>query len=70
MLAVAGGTAGVATGTLATAVYASAKGWAIVIPALAWAGGIGAALAIGALAGLLPALRAARMAPTQALWAL
>jgi putative ABC transport system permease protein len=70
VLAVAGGTAGVATGALATAVYASAKGWAIVIPALAWAGGIGAALAIGALAGLLPALRAARMAPTQALRAL
>jgi hypothetical protein len=29
---------------------------------------IGAALAIGAVAGLLPALRAARMSPTQALW--
>ena len=70
MLAVAGGAAGVATGALATASYASAKGWAIVIPALAWAGGIGAALAIGALAGLLPALRAARLSPTQALWSL
>ena len=69
LLAVVGGAAGVATGALATAVYASAKGWAVVIPALAWSGGIGAALAIGALAGLLPALRAARMSPTEALWA-
>jgi putative ABC transport system permease protein len=70
LLAVAGGGVGVAAGALATAVYASIKGWAIVIPATAWAGGIGAALAIGAIAGLLPALRAARMSPTQALWAL
>ncbi len=70
LLAVAGGAVGVGAGALATAVYASIKGWAVVIPALAWAGGIGAALAIGAVAGLLPALRAARMSPTQALWAL
>jgi putative ABC transport system permease protein len=70
LLAIAGGAVGVATGALATAIYASAKGWAIVIPTIAWAGGIGAALAIGAIAGLLPALRAARMSPTQALWAI
>jgi putative ABC transport system permease protein len=37
---------------------------------VAWAGGLGAAIAIGAAAGLLPALRAARMSPTRALWAL
>jgi putative ABC transport system permease protein len=41
-----------------------------VIPAEAWAGGLGAALLIGALAGLLPAIRAARLSPTQALWTL
>jgi len=70
LLAVAGGAAGVAAGALATAIYASAKGWAVVIPAVAWTGGIGAALAIGAIAGLLPALRAARTSPTQALWAI
>ena len=40
----------------------------MVVPALAWDGGLGAALLIGAAAGLLPALRAARMPPTQALW--
>jgi putative ABC transport system permease protein len=37
---------------------------------MAWAGGLGAALLIGALAGLLPALRAARMSPTEALWSI
>ncbi|MEA2266859.1 MAG: hypothetical protein QOE27_2442, partial [Solirubrobacteraceae bacterium] len=34
----------------------------------AWAGGIAASLIIGALAGFIPALRAARLSPTQALW--
>jgi putative ABC transport system permease protein len=68
MLAVLGGAAGVAVGALATAVYAHTKGWAVVVPALAWGGGIGAAFVIGAVAGLLPAIRAARMSPTEALW--
>jgi putative ABC transport system permease protein len=38
-----------------------------VIPTIAWTGGLAAALLIGAVAGLLPALRAARMSPTEAL---
>jgi putative ABC transport system permease protein len=70
LLALLGGAAGVGAGALATAVYASTRGWAVVVPALAWGGGIGAAVLIGAAAGLLPALRAARMSPTQALWAM
>jgi putative ABC transport system permease protein len=70
LLALAGGAAGDIFGAAATAVYAHAKGWAIVIPPDAWAGGLGAALLIGALAGLLPAIRAARLSPTQALWSL
>jgi putative ABC transport system permease protein len=70
LLGFAGGAAGVGLGAASTAVYANTKGWAVVIPPLAWAGGIGAALLIGALAGLLPALRAARLSPTQALWTL
>jgi putative ABC transport system permease protein len=70
LLAVTGGIAGIAIGALATAIYAHTKGWAIVIPTQAWAGGIGATILIGAVAGLLPALRAARLSPTQALWSL
>jgi putative ABC transport system permease protein len=70
LLALAGGVAGVIAGAVATAVYARIKGWAIVIPPEAWAGGVAAALLIGALAGLLPAIRAARLSPTQALWSL
>jgi putative ABC transport system permease protein len=68
MLALLGGAAGVAVGALATAVYAHTKGWAVVVPVLAWGGGIGAAFIIGAAAGLLPAIRAARLSPTEALW--
>jgi putative ABC transport system permease protein len=67
LLSMLGGAAGVLLGALATAIYASTRGWAIVIPALGWAGGLGAALGIGAIAGLLPALRAARLSPTEAL---
>ncbi len=70
LLALAGGAGGDVAGGAATAIYAHAKGWAIVIPPEAWAGGLAAALLIGALAGLLPAIRAARLSPTQALWTL
>lgn len=65
-----GGAVGVGLGVAATASYAHIQHWAAVIPTIAWAGGLAAALAIGAIAGLLPALRAARMTPTQALWTL
>jgi putative ABC transport system permease protein len=67
LLALLGGVAGVAAGAASTAVYATGKHWAIVIPTTAWAGGLAAALLIGAVAGLLPAIRAARMSPTEAL---
>jgi putative ABC transport system permease protein len=70
LLAAAGGIAGIATGALATAIYAHTKGWATVIPPQAWAGGLAAAVLIGALAGLWPALRAARLSPTEALWSI
>jgi putative ABC transport system permease protein len=67
LLALLGGAVGVAGGALATAIYASAKDWTTVIPTLAWVGGLGAAIVIGAGAGLLPAIRAARLSPTEAL---
>ena len=68
MLALAGGTVGIILGAISTGVYAHTRGWQIVIPTEAWAGGLAAALLIGALAGLLPAIRAARLSPTRALW--
>jgi putative ABC transport system permease protein len=70
LLSLCGGAIGVALGSLATAVYAHAKHWAIVIPPDAWASGLASAVVIGALAGLLPAIRAARLSPTQALWSI
>jgi putative ABC transport system permease protein len=69
-LALAGGAVGVILGIISTAIYAHAKGWTIVIPPEAWADGLAAALLIGALAGLLPAIRASRLSPTEALWSL
>jgi putative ABC transport system permease protein len=70
LLALLGGTVGVGLGAASTAVYAHTKHWATVIPSLAWAGGLASALVIGAIAGLVPAIRAARMSPTQALWSM
>jgi len=67
VLSLAGGAAGVALGAVATAAYARGHGEAVVIPPQAWAGGLAAAVLISALAGLLPAIRAARLSPTQAL---
>jgi putative ABC transport system permease protein len=68
LLSLAGGAAGVIAGAAATAAYARVHGETVIIPPQAWAGGLAAAVIIGALAGLLPAIRAARLSPTQALW--
>jgi len=70
VLSLLGGVIGVFAGAGATALYAHGKSWPAVIPTEAWAGGLAAALLIGALAGLLPAIRAARLSPTQALWSM
>jgi putative ABC transport system permease protein len=68
LLSLLGGAVGILLGVISTAVYASTKHWGVVIPPLAWGGGIGASIVIGAIAGLWPALRAARLSPTEALW--
>jgi putative ABC transport system permease protein len=67
LLALLGGAAGVAGGAISTVVYAHVKHWTAVVPTTAWAGGLAAAILIGAIAGLLPAIRAARLSPTEAL---
>jgi putative ABC transport system permease protein len=68
VLALVGGAAGVLIGAATVAAYARGHSEAVVIPADAWAGGLASAVIIGALAGLLPAIRAARLSPTEALW--
>jgi len=67
LLSGAGGVVGVALGAGVTAVYASMQDWQIVIPPIALAGGVVAAVVIGGIAGLYPATRAARLPPTEAL---
>jgi putative ABC transport system permease protein len=62
-----GGVVGVVLGALSTVIFAAIKDWPPVVPVEAWVGGIAAALLIGGVAGLLPAMRAARMSPTEAL---
>ena len=67
VLAAAGGLIGVVAGAAAAGAYATSQGWTIVVPSVAIGGGLAAAIVIGALAGLYPAARAARVSPTQAL---
>jgi putative ABC transport system permease protein len=67
ILAGIGGAAGVVLGSVITAAYASNRDWGTVVPWYVPTGGLAAALAIGAVAGLYPAMRAARLAPTEAL---
>ena len=67
LLAAIGGIVGVLAGAVATVIYATSKGWHVVIPLEAWTGGVASAVLIGAIAGLTPAIRASRMPPTVAL---
>jgi len=67
LLAALGGTAGAIVGGFATTLYAAARDWSAVVPAPALGAAVGAALAVGAIAGLYPAVRAARLSPSQAL---
>ncbi len=67
LLSGVGGAVGVALGVTATAIFAATRGWVLLVPPIAVAGGLGASLVMGGIAGLYPAARAARLAPTEAL---
>ncbi|MEE8599617.1 ABC transporter permease [Euzebya tangerina] len=67
VLSVVGGLVGVAIGAGVTAGYATLEGWRIIIPSIGVVGGLAAAVLIGGVAGLYPAIRASRLSPTEAL---
>ena len=67
LLSTLGGLGGVLLGIAVTTGYAAYQTWPAVVPAWATAGGLAATILIGGLAGLYPAIRAARLSPTEAL---
>lgn len=67
LLSLLGGVAGSALGLGVTAVLAGVNGWLLSVPPELFGAAIGATLVIGAIAGLYPAIRAARLPPTAAL---
>ncbi|WP_426368945.1 ABC transporter permease [Streptomyces sp. E-08] len=67
LLSALGGLAGAVLGAAATYGFALVQGWTPVVPPWSLGGGLAATLAIGALAGLYPAVRASRLDPTTAL---
>ena len=66
-LATLGGIGGVGIGSAVTAVYADRQDVPLTIPFTVLVGGVAAALVVGAIAGLYPATRAARLDPGEAL---
>jgi putative ABC transport system permease protein len=67
LLSCLGAAAGLLLGAAATELYALSQSWLVVVPLVAVAAAFGGALLIGAIAGVYPAIRAARLAPTEAL---
>lgn len=66
LLAGLGGVVGAALGTLITAGFVAARDLPLSLPPETFAGAVGVALVIGAVAGLYPAVRAARVPPSEA----
>jgi putative ABC transport system permease protein len=67
VLATLGGVAGIVTGVGVTAAMAYVRHWSVLVPGTAIWGGVGVAIVLGTVAGLYPALRAARLSPTETL---
>jgi putative ABC transport system permease protein len=66
-LSALGGIGGVGLGSAVTAIYAHRQHVPLTIPFSVLVGGVAAALIVGAIAGLYPATRAARLDPAEAL---
>jgi putative ABC transport system permease protein len=67
LLSLLGGVAGVVLGVVVTWVFAAGQGWAVIVPWVPVLAGLACSLVIGSVVGLYPALRAARVPPTEAL---
>jgi putative ABC transport system permease protein len=66
-LSALGGAAGAVLGALVTIIFATTSGWPIAIPLWSIAAGLGVTVVVGVVAGIFPAVQAARLAPTEAL---
>lgn len=67
LLSAGGGLAGIALGSCATIAFSVTEGWAPQLPLLLLGAAFAVSLAVGAAAGLYPAMRASRVPPTEAL---
>jgi putative ABC transport system permease protein len=67
LLAGVGGVAGASLGSIATAAFAATRHWHAVVSLPSLGAAVGLALAVGAMAGIYPAIRAAQLPPAEAL---
>ena len=67
LLSLLGGVCGALLGGVVTTIYARARDWTVDVPAAPLALGVLVALAVGLLAGVSPAIRAARLDPAESI---